>query len=510
MTRPSVLPRPRGVHVAVAVVAAAAAVLPAGRGADAHPTARAHDVQVARDVPRVASYFRVDAGWTKLWRDWRPDLLAADLRHVASLRANTVRAIVSPSVFGYPRPTAPYAGRLRAFVSLAARQGLRVQLTLFDWWYDWGDLRGSRTWARELLAPYVGDPRIASVEVKNELVLKPHTIAWARAMIPFVRGVLRRATPVTISVSGTDPVRQLERLERGLAPVRPDAFDIHYFGGGGERALGVLTRAKLVAAPTPLVVGETGYSSTTLTTGYGGVPRTSSAQEAAQAHFLAALAWAARAAGIPPPGVWTLNDLFPAAVPDRVVRETDPELHYGLFRTDGTAKPAAAVVRAAFSDAPPLAFNEGFEEAVTAEAGAPVPAQWSMQGDRVSFASDTDVARTGRASARITPVGTGSGSFSISPPNGGLRGGERVAVGAWARGADTGGRVFTVVEWLDDAGRLVGHAASRASQPGVTWRRQLVTARAPRRAAYLRVALVARAVTAPVWFDTVTFTRLPG
>ena len=494
---------PAGRLFVPAVFAAALLGLPGALpGATSPPAGHA----AAPGALKVVSYFRVDAGWTELWSDWRPDRVAADLGRLASLRADTVRAIVEPGLFGYPHPSATYTTRLREFVSLAARRGLRVQLTLFDWWYEWADLRGSKTWARELLAPYAGDRRIASVELKNELVLKPHTIAWARTMLPFVRSVTGPATPVTLSVSGTDPVRQLARLKRGLGRVRPDVFDIHYYGGGGELAYDVLTRAKAVAAPTPLRLGETGYPTTTALSGYGGVPRSPSAQEAAQAHFLASLAWAARAAGLPPPGVWVLDDLRPAAVPDRTVVDTDPELHYGLFRTDGSAKPAAAVVRAAFSGTPPLAFNAGFEDAAVADAGDAVPAQWSMQGEQVVFAVDRAVASEGEASVRIAPSAAGSGSLSITPPNGGLRGGERVALSAWARRADAGGRVFAVVEWFDGARRLLGRAASEPlPTSSITWRRLHVVARAPRRARYLRIDLVALRVTSLVWFDDVAF-----
>ena len=361
------MPPPR-VLIAVVAVSAIVAVLPAGQGRLAAAQPRR-----APTAPKIVSYFRVDAGWTQLWSDWRPEVVARDLRRVASLRADTVRAIVSPDQFGYPRPSATYERRLRTFVALAAASGLRVELTLFDWWYEWDDLRGSRIWARALLAPYAGDRRIASVELKNELVVKPHTVAWARAMIPFVRGLIGPTTPVTVSVSGRNPVGQLAQLKRGLGVVRPDAFDVHYFGGGGELALDVFTRAKAIASPTPLRVGETGYPTTTALSGLGGVPRTRPAQEAAQAHFLAALAWGARAAGVPPPGVWLLDDLRPEAVPDRRVSEGDPELHFGLFRTDGSVKPAAAIVRSAYSSAKRFPFNAGFERAVAAETGPAVP-----------------------------------------------------------------------------------------------------------------------------------------
>ena len=129
-----------------------------------------------------------------------------------------------------------------------------------------------------------------------------------------------------------------------------------------------------------------------------------------------------------------------------------------------------------------------------------------MQGEHVVFAVDRAAAKEGRASARIAPSAASSGSLSITPPNGGLRGGERVALGVWARRAHTGGRVFAVVEWFDRAQRLLGRAASRPLPPGSTsWRRLHVAARAHRRAAYLRIDLVAQHVTGPVWFDDVAF-----
>jgi hypothetical protein len=203
-----------------------------------------------------------------------------------------------------------------------------------------------------------------------------------------------------------------------------------------------------------------------------------------------------------------LDDLRPAAVPDRTVAETDPELHFGLFRTDGSAKPAAAVVRRAFSGAPPLGFNGGFEHAVAADAGTAVPAKWSMQGEQALFALDRDAAKEGGASARVAPTTTpaGSASLSITPPNGGLRGDERVVLTAWARRADAGGRVFAVVESFDGARRLVGRVATAPlPSDSTSWRRLYVAARAPRRARYLRIDLVVQHATGPVWFDGVSF-----
>jgi hypothetical protein len=456
------------------------------------------------DVPRglkVVSYYRSDAGWAAFWTDWRPERVAADLDRVASLRANTVRAIVQPAAFGYPDPAGVYVERLQEFVSLAAARGLHVQLTLFDQWFDWADVSGSRRWAGKLLAPYVGDSRIAFVELRNELLPTREPLAWARVMVPFVQRVFRGETPVTVSVAGVDPVARLRALKRG--GVRPDFYDFHVFGGGGELAVNVFARARAVVAPLPVWVGETGYPTTSALSGYGGVPRTPSAQEAAQAHFFAASASAARKERLPAVGVWVLDDFVASALPVAPASGGDPELHYGLFRVDGSAKPAVRVVRAMFSGGQ-FGFNRGFERVVAAESGAAVPAEWSLNGAGASFASDSTVSRSGSASARVTSAAVAS--LSITPPNAGCHGRGRVRVSAWARRAELGGSAVLVVEWF---GQHNERLRKRRSEPlggaRLVWQRLHVSSRAPRGAAYASIELVVAGAASPVWFDDVSF-----
>jgi len=452
-----------------------------------------------RDL-RVVSYYPSDAGWTEMWTNWDPARISADLDHAAAVHANTVRAIVQPNTFGYPHVSPVYAARLGEFVGLAAARGLHVQLTLFDWWYSWYDHRGSRTWARELLHPYAKDPRIAFVELRNEILPKPQTSAWAAIMIPFVRRLLP-GTPITLSVAGPNALGKLRTLRRGLHSVRPDFYDLHYFGRGGASAYSVLSRAKEIVAPTPLWVGETGYPTILGGSGFGGLPRTRAAQEAGQAQFLATVAWAAQANGLAPIGVWQLGDLVPAAVPDRTVKPEDPELHYGLFRLDGSAKPAVDTVRSAFDGSVPVSFNNGFEDAI--DGG--VPARWEMSGDGMWFAVDHSVAATGAASGEI--AGTGTASYSTVPPDGGVRHGDRISASVFARRADPSGSVSIVLEWHDRGDRLLARVASPQLLTVGAWAQLVVSGSAPRNAAYARIDLVAHGITTQVWFDDVAFSR---
>ena len=126
------------------------------------------DMRVPEDV-RSISYFPARGGWTLMWTHFDAKAIDRDLSRIAWLRANTVRVIVPARVFGYPEPEAEMSARLEKVVDLAARHGLRVELTLFDWWHDYSDVAGSRRWAAAVLSPYAGDARIAFVELQNEI-----------------------------------------------------------------------------------------------------------------------------------------------------------------------------------------------------------------------------------------------------------------------------------------------------------------------------------------------------
>jgi hypothetical protein len=105
----------------------------------------------------------------------------------------------------------------------------------------------------------------------------------------------------------------------------------------------VLSCIKALAASRPLFVGETGYST-------DGTPGDQAAQEQAQAAYYQAVFTAAAELGLPSPAPWILNDFSPGAIPPiSGIADEPAQYGFGLFQLNGTPKPAAAVVRAAFS-----------------------------------------------------------------------------------------------------------------------------------------------------------------
>ena len=458
-------------------------------------------IEAPREL-RVISYYPGDAGWTRMWERWRPEQLAADLRRLRSLNANTVRIVVPAHFFGYPQPRQPALEQLRELVGIAAGAGLHVQLTLFDWWGDYGDVEGSKRWARAVLAPYVGDPRLAFVELRNEVDTSDGAaLAWTRELVPWLRKLLRGQTPVTVSVGGMNPVRDLGALVRALPPAsRPDFFDAHYFTGGGERAQQVFAALRDVAAPTPVWLGEIGYPTSTTVSGFAGVPLTPSAQEAAQEQYFKVCFTALARLGLPAPGLWILDDFTAEAIPRSDVDQREPEYHFGLFRMDGSPKPAATTVRQLFAGRFDTGFNGGFESAVLAEDGSWVPALWASSGV-LRLRHDAAAGRGGTAAGVLSGPPGGAGLFTVTPVDAPVQGGQ-AEVSAWVRGAK--GTVRVGIGWFDGELRPVGESlASVRLTPA--WQRATMTAPAPAGAAVARVVVRTRAFATPVWIDDASF-----
>lgn len=324
--------RARGLVAAVAVIALAATGAGPVRatGGERLPVARA----------RLVSYYPSTHGWAAMWTRWNEVELDRDMGRVAALGANAVRLIVQPSAFGYPVPAPAIEAHLQTAVTVAAAHGLAVELTLFDWFGSYGDVAGSTAWARAVLAPFAGDTRLLAVELRNEVpVGDPLAVRWTRAMLPVVATAVP-GTPTTVSVTG--PPGDLAVLRQGLIGVTPTFWSYHWYGDG-RAAEAAFRAAQLAVAPRPLFIGETGADS---------LPRkgeTTAAAELRQAGYYADVFAAARRVGLAAPAPWTLWDFVAGSVPGRYRAN---QYAFGLLRLDGSAKPAAAVVRAAFTASP--------------------------------------------------------------------------------------------------------------------------------------------------------------
>ena len=454
--------------------------LPASAHADSRPSFT---------VPgqmRLIAYYPASNGWTYMWTHWNPAEIDRDFGLAAELHGNTVRIFVQPVAFGWPHPTAQAAAKLDTVFALAAKHGLTLELTLFDWWFDWKDVAGSETWVHSLLAPYAHDPRLAAVELRNEL--DPGDLAaaaWARTMIPYLHTILP-GVPVTLSVSANDPVNKLTTLSHELAPVAPDFWSFHYYDKA-EYAYWTLQAARAAVAPVPLVLGETGYQP-----GTSSPPARGTADVAAEEmRYFRTIMNATALLGMPPAGIWVLLDFTHAASPNRMPAV---EYTYGLFHTDGTPKPSAAPVAAAFANPGRVDanFDGDFEQ--------PGLSTWRAHGSGVAT-RDTLVVHQGTGSAELA----GAGSLTTIPPDPWVTAGQKLTLTAWARGLSATGTTQVAIRWFTADRTLLAESGSQPLPPGSSdWTQLTATGTTPFGAAFVELVLSTAGNSGSARIDDVT------
>jgi Cellulase (glycosyl hydrolase family 5) len=485
----------RRTAVWAAVLACGLGAAVPGLGPEAVASVHRASPAVVTRVPvaqlRIMNYYPADAGWTEMWSNYSHTRTASDFQAIRALGANTVRIIVQPSAVGYPTVTSTGLAEFRDVLATAREAGLGVQLTLFDWWSSYGDVAGSEQWLRSLLGGQAGNPTIALVELQNELpVTSDSAIGWAQTLLPFVKTVLP-GVPRTVSASGSSGLSGITTLLKRLTPSMTDVADVHYYGDASGAAAAIRT-ARASAGGRPVIVGEAGLSTTD-----------GAAGEEAQARFYRVLARTTTALGIPPAAPWTYSDFTSSAIPGHPAAV---EYHFGLRRLDGSWKPAAAVVAAAFANRVDNNWDGGFEREVNnngARLGSWTPFD---AADGLGVVS-TDPVRSGRKSvcfaATSSRVGAVPSVYQKFPV---LRSGELFTASVYVdRIAPTGGERIAIA-WFDATGHYLGQVESLYANTAGVWQQLKVSAPAPPAAATVEIHLKAAHEAGRACYDDASIT----
>jgi hypothetical protein len=348
------------------------------------------------------------------------------------------------------------------------------------------------------------------VELQNEIVPENATaMSWARALVPHLRAAVG-AIPVTVSVTAGasgGPAAELSRLITALgAAAQPDFYDVHQYYGAPQLTFAQLRAAAQVATANGrgLFVGEVGASTNAATYAQSGLPQSAASYEAYQDYVYRATFRAASRLGLPVPAPWILWDFVPGSL-SWVPPDSD-QYNYGLLRVDGTAKPAAASVSAAFAGtATDTSFNNGFE----GWSGSPArPHLWSVYHPELgSFATDTTVARSGSASARISASSSsaqGNPSYWATPVEG-IQPGTAYTASAYVRGLNASGTTQVCLSWFGGDNGYLGNRCGGSLAGTTSWRQISVAATAPAGAAYVALFLTSAGNAGTAWFDDVAF-----
>jgi hypothetical protein len=454
--------------------------------ADTTPTLASR--MAAVKVAKTLNYYPDTAGWSKMWTNFNATQINADLTKAQALGATSIRAILFPTTMGYPTPTATYMDRLSQFVAMAAAHNMTVKFTLFDWWDGYADVTGSTTWARAVLTPYKNDKRVISVEVKNEFdATDAAGVAWAKKIVPAIRSIAP-TMPLTFSVDGTAGATGMAKIKAALVASPLDFYDFHFYGNS-ERALANIRKAQAAVTPTPVVIGEVGLNTLQNT-------------EGEQAAFLARVFEAAKVAGVGSVAPWTLYDFTSTAIPASQVSQLPAQYNYGLYHADGSAKPAAAVVKAEWTGTalPADLFDPGFE--LTADASP-----WSAYLPELGVGvRTTSAAHTGKWSVSFTRTGkdpSGAPSIRVAPITP-VQPGQKWHGEVWVKGNAATGQSLIALSWFDANDKWLGGVSSAALKAGTTnWTKLSVDGVAPAGSASMQIHLKSGDNSGTMWFDDV-------
>lgn len=474
------------------------------------PPASAATASTVLAGTREMNYYPANGGWSYMWTKFNPSTINADFAKLNSQGYNTVRIILQADnqAFNYPTPTAAQLDRLNQVVAMAAANGLKVDLTLFDFWGVYSDIAGSKTWADAVVKPYAGDSRVTLIDLQNEIKSETAgTLDWAKQMIPYVRGI-SGGIPVTVSTYGITRMQQLVTALSATPASTPDFYSYHLYGTYGN-SHNILSQVKAMVGTVPLYVGEFGYSSSVDNAEAPiGLQMNKTSTEAFQEYQFRSVAAAARALGLPTPAAWAYSDFAPDAIPYNAAAK---EYGFGINRLDGSAKPVAATWKNIMAGgAVSSEFNQGFER--VDDVGQPQLwriYQSASKGYTANFARDTAKHRYGgAASARIsqsTTSNSGTASYYLNPVTP-IVPGQSYTLSAWISGSAATGTNTVSIAWFDKNGTYLSQPTSSATPAGsFWWQQKTVTAAAPAGAVKAELHLNSKGNTGSVWFDDVTF-----
>jgi hypothetical protein len=301
-------------------------------------------VRLGRTVQlKGVNYYPQGRPWAEMWEQWDAPQMERELRAARDrLGINAVRVLL-PSGLAQTRDGEPQVNervlrRMRQLVQIAGDLDMRLLVTLFDF-EEAFPAAGTRAYAaqvqyvRTLVGNFAGDDRILAWDIHNE---PDNYAAWRRGRAPEVLDWLgrmadevRSAAPnhlVTVGMAHYDNLYAPGPDGRRVVDYS-DLVSIHiYNAADAARQLDELRRQ----TGKPILVEEFGWP-----TGPACFVRGYSEAQQEWVYRTVLDAARGRVAGVM---AWTLRDYDPALT----FRWESREEHYGLFRPDGSLKPAAA------------------------------------------------------------------------------------------------------------------------------------------------------------------------
>jgi len=299
------------------------------------------------------NYYPQQRPWMDMWTAWDGQQIERELRLARDqLGINAVRVLVpynlSDKDSGAGVVTAELLGRMHELTQIAGSLDLRLIVTLFDFYEDFpasGSVAEQRNFAylRTLIGNFTGDDRIIAWDLHNEPDqyapwkdgYAPQVLTWLGRMADEVH----RLAPnhlVTVGMGQYDNLLAAGPDGRRVIDYS-DVISVHSYN-----AADVARQLDEVRGQTtkPILLEEFGWP-----TGITCLTRSYNEDSQAQVYRDTLAAARDRVAGV---FAWNLRDYDSGPIKHWGSRED----YFGLYRADGSLKPAAQELR--LYDAPPL------------------------------------------------------------------------------------------------------------------------------------------------------------
>lgn len=284
------------------------------------------------------NYSPADAPWAEFWTNYDAATVETDLLRIEDLGLNTLRIFVPFETFGGPTVDPLMRARLRDFLDRAEAHGLKVIVTLFDFRNDYAPL----LWPHAdrhldaIVEPLSRHPAILAWDIKNEpdLDYEGTDPAIVNGWLTHVARRLRRLDPHHLITIGWAHAENADQL---LDMV--DVVSFHFYED--PATLPDAYAALRQRTTKPILLTEFGLST------WNSAFFPNGHTEAEQAAYIADVLRGVYASDMSGFLVWTLYDFehVPRSVFGWQPWRRFPQAHMGILHSDGTPKPAAALVR---------------------------------------------------------------------------------------------------------------------------------------------------------------------
>lgn len=280
------------------------------------------------------NYYPQATPWDMFGENFDLEIIKKDFKIITDAGLNTIRIFIQYEDFGKELVKAEKVAKLKKVLDAAEKHGLKVVLTLFDFYGDYSVLSYTlnQRHAEIIISAFKDHNAIIAWDIKNEPNLdfesrgKVNVIAWLKSMIRFIKGIDTKHA-VTVGWSNIESATILKE--------ELDFISFHYYEdlADFERVYTKL-RAE-IPKEKPIILGEFGLSS------YSGVWNVFGSSQKKQADYYKTIKPIIKKHNIPFL-VWTLYDFD--KIPQDVIGlrpwRVNPQRKYGFLTKKGVEKKA--------------------------------------------------------------------------------------------------------------------------------------------------------------------------